>query len=298
MMLTKAISAAKHWRAIDRSHASLRQPVGSDKEGDPPPPPAPNRSSLLNDLRTVGYAVIKNYWPPRKCEAGTREIDRLLAEYPNAVRHFSRGADQRMFGVEAQSKLLREFHEDRFLRSVGETLGAGALFNLATLGARIESQAGNIGSGEGWHRDAFAYQFKAIIYLCDVTYENGPFEYLVGSHKFWRVVMDAGLNRLEGPPESRMDDDRVNDLVAQGFLRKKTFTATAGTAILVNTAGVHRGAPLSDGKRYALTNYYYYDFQLSETLIDKFVPMVPGAELRLRTKADTKTNAKTDQVRQ
>jgi hypothetical protein len=39
----------------------------------------------------------------------------------------------------------------------------------------------------------------------------------------------------------------------------KTFFAPAGSLILVDTRGIHRGRPLyKNGERYALTNYYWH----------------------------------------
>jgi hypothetical protein len=37
----------------------------------------------------------------------------------------------------------------------------------------------------------------------------------------------------------------------------KTITGAAGDLILVDTSIIHRGCPLNEKKRYALTNYYY-----------------------------------------
>ena len=46
------------------------------------------------------------------------------------------------------------------------------------------------GSGGSWHRDSYLRQFKSLIYLNDVTDENGPFQVLTDSHKTEQIKKD------------------------------------------------------------------------------------------------------------
>lgn len=238
---------------------------------------------ILASIRATGLVAVPNYWPAEKCAAARSEIDRLIDQYPTAVRTFSGGSDKRMFGVEEVSPLLGEFHNDPFLRGVGEIMGGLSLYNFATLGARIDANGTNNGSGDGWHRDGHGYQFKSIIYLSDVTDENGPFEFLPGSHKRWRVLVDTALGELPPAPGTRYDPALVDRMVRRFGLKRQHYTGKAGTLLLVNTAGIHRGRPLHSGSRYALTNYYYHPFQVSEGRIEQFAPMMPGAAERIRS---------------
>jgi Phytanoyl-CoA dioxygenase (PhyH) len=238
---------------------------------------------VVGTLRSTGIALVDNYWPAEKCAAARGELDRIIAQYPDAVNIFSGGADRRMFGVEEVSPLLCEFHHDPFLRGVGELVGGLALYNFATLGARIDATEANNGSGDGWHRDGHGYQFKSILYLSDVTDDNGPFEFLPGSHKRWRAAFDIALGGLPPPPSTRYEPVVVDRMVNQFGLKRQHYPAKAGTLLLVNTSGIHRGRPLQSGSRYALTNYYYHPFQISESRIEQFAPMMPGTAERIRS---------------
>ena len=242
---------------------------------------APNIDTIIEQLHRDGVTVMEGYWPAARCAAAREEIERLIVDHPSSVRLFSNASDKRMFGAEMAGPSCSQFHNDPFLKSVGEIEGGFALYNLATLGARIDATSANRGSGDGWHRDAFGYQFKAIIYLNDVTNENGPFEYVPGSHTLWRVGLDSALGHFPVPPESRVERSQMTKLVDSGALKTKRFPAKAGTVILVNTTGVHGGAPLAAGTRYALTNYYYHPFQIGKSVVDKFRPLVPGVSERL-----------------
>jgi len=280
LILSNALKAIQAWRfqqAQLRAHgeaadqAALSAVLGKGRDAGP----------LLAELRKDGVTAIKNYWTAKQCESARNELNRLMAEVPQCVRHFSNGADKRVFGAEMAGEQISAFHHDPFLRGMGEMDGGFRLYNFATLGARIDAVDGNRGSGEGWHRDAFGYQYKAIIYLSDVTEDNGPFEYYRGSHTLRRVVLDAALGRLPPSPETRIDGFYMDRLIARGAINPQRFIGKAGTVILANTTGIHRGAPLKAGNRYALTNYFYLPYQIGQSQVDKFTPLVPGVEERL-----------------
>jgi hypothetical protein len=237
---------------------------------------------LERGLKEDGVAVVNSYWTADRSRDARAEIDRLIETYPEAVHRHSGGSDKRMFGVESVSPLLAEFHKDLFPRSVGEHLGGLELYNFATLGARIDASPENNGSGDGWHRDAHGFQFKSILYLSDVGEEEGPFEFLPGSHKPWRAALDSGFGGLPAAPSSRYEPAMVDRMVDRFRLKRRHYPAKAGTLLLVNTSGIHRGRPLRSGCRYALTNYYYHPFQVGESRIEKFAPLMPGTAERVR----------------
>jgi hypothetical protein len=236
---------------------------------------------LVHQAEHDGVAVIANYWPSERCAKARAEIDRIILEYPHAVQNYSGGADKRMFGVESASPLLMKFHSDVFLREFGELLGGRDLYNFATLGARIEATADNNGSGDGWHRDAHGFQYKAILYLSDTDMGNGPFEYLLGSHTAIRAATHVTIAAIADPYSTRLSDREVARIVASG-LECRAFPAVAGTLLLVNTAGIHRGMPLKTRERYALTNYYYHRNEIDQERVEKFSPLIPGAAERIR----------------
>lgn len=273
MTLRRAFDMWRYWRqadatavsqatAVDRAalYAELKQ----------------NRSDLATLLAAIerdGSVAVPGYWSEEKAAQARLEIDRLIALYPESLQIFSGGSDKRMFGVEVASSLLAEFHHDPFLIGFGELLHGLRLKNFATLGARIDATADNNGSGDGWHRDAHGFQFKSILYLSDTDETNGPFEYLPGSHKLWRAALDAIVADLPAAPASRYDDRHLARLARVG-LKPRAYAGRAGTLLLAFTCGIHRGRPLRSGCRYALTNYFYYPFQINEAKVESFPPLL------------------------
>ncbi len=276
-----SVETRKQWRAIAAVQAENCRGVDRVMKTALMTEFRPDASQLLGTLLREGVAIVPNYWTADECAAGRAEIDRLIADYPNAVRRFSGGADKRMFGVEMVSEVLARFHNDPFLIGVGEAHGGLELYNFATLGARIDAIGDNNGSGDGWHRDGFGFQYKSIIYLSDVDDDNGPYEYIPGSHKHWRAVMHTALGGLPPAPQSRFEAAEVDRLARRLLTPARRHPARQGTLILTNTAGIHRGAPLRAGTRYALTNYFYHPYQVGDTLIEKFQPLIPGVKERV-----------------
>lgn len=281
--LKAGIDTFLHWRAYDRVAGRFGQSVDRGAQLSDLCAQREDAVTLVNRLRHDGVVVVPGYWPTDICAACCSEIDKLIRSYPESVQRYSGGSDKRMFGAEAVSSLIRKFHEDSFPRKVGEILGGYELYNFATLSARIDASSENNGSGDGWHRDGHGFQFKSIVYLSDVSEDNGPFEYLIGSHKNWRAALDSAWGGLQPAPATRYEVaaiERMNSLYGR---TQKSFPASAGTLVLSATAGIHRGRPLRAGTRYALTNYYYNSFQIDEGRIKQFSPLIPGAANRIRS---------------
>lgn len=228
--------------------------------------------TIVRQLRRVGYVVIPDYYSAAQCAFVRSEIDRLIAEQPDAVQTDKSRADCRVFGSEIASTLIRSFHDDMFCFAVGEAYRRAPLANFSTLAARLTAVPGNLGSGQGWHRDAFHFQYKSMIYLSDVFPENGPFELLPGSHRMVDVVRDTIMGRLDAPPASRISEEQITRLLTHSPRRSVSLPAAAGTLILFDSSTIHRGMPIISGTRYALTNYYFPPDHITPVLRKAFSP--------------------------
>lgn len=218
-----------------------------------------NLDKIVTDLRNNSFSVIPNYYSEEKCTQLRNEIDILIEmrRKNNNLWVDDFDADKRCFAAETDSEMISEYYNDPFLLSVAENYFGGKMENSNTLAARIDYKPGNIGSGQGWHRDGNHFQFKAIIYLCDVELENGPFQIVNGSHKFSRVLRDTLIMGAE-PLNTRFSDDQVQKLINKHPDDYKILTAKAGTLVFADVSSIHTGKPLMEGGyRYTLFNYYY-----------------------------------------
>ncbi len=214
-------------------------------------------SDVLNSIKSRGFVVIENFYTDEKCWKIKNEIDTLLQKYDHRLWRDDKGADKRLFGANNKSTLIDEFFKDDFINQIRKTYYQRNGTKGFAMASKIDAIAANKGSGGGWHRDSiYATQLKAIIYICDVEHYNGPFQYVSGTHTSsskLAAIRNVGL----GAQQNRLTPELVTRVIDSGHFELHTLTAKKGTLIIADTSGIHRGQPLSEGSRYALTNYWF-----------------------------------------
>lgn len=205
--------------------------------------------NILNTLKKDGIVVIPNFVSENFCDSSIKALEQDLTN--PSVKRWSDDieADTRIFGYEKLSMNALKFLNNQYINNISSSyLGyeTSAKFILA---GRIENKKNNLGSGGGWHRDdAVIKQFKAIIYLSDVDNKHGPFQYILGSHKLISRLK-LFINGHKFYQSRYTENSFVNS--------NKIFSVKGGKGdlILVDTKGIHRGKPIEEGLRYALTLY-------------------------------------------
>jgi hypothetical protein len=214
-------------------------------------------NKVVNEIREKGYAVLEGVFSKEWCEDAIKEIDRLIFQYNDQIWKDEAESDHRIFGADRVSSLMKNYYNDSKLISLLQTYEGCKVKDGFTLAAKLEAVPGNKGSGGGWHRDhANVKQSKSIVYLTDVELKNGPFQYIEGSHTTKNVYRDSFKYNYD-QFQNRFTEKEVQRLIDEEPLRLKTFEAKAGTVILTDTRGIHRGKPIQSGMRYALTNYLW-----------------------------------------
>lgn len=232
----------------------------------------PALGTILKDLNASGYHVLRGYLDRTICAEIRAEIDAIVSSYPDRTDVDAEQSDHRIWGSERASDRIKAFHEDSTLLSFGAGYLKTGVRNITTLAAKVVATPENLGSGAGWHRDSmYEKQIKAIMYLSDVTADNGPFQYVVGSHGKASVLRTLDLRH--GPNLKRFRADELKAWCESHRERVDTIIGSAGDVILVDTRGLHRGMPIVSGTRYALTNYYSAAHRFDE-LADEFLKLV------------------------
>lgn len=203
----------------------------------------------------ISELLIDKFW----CEILRNEIDKNLASNNVLVWTGFLQADKRIFGMEKFSTIAQEILENRIIE-VSLNLYKGQKhshrFNMA---ARISFAEGNLGSGEGWHRDWSDYhQAKSITYLSEVDSNSGPFEYITKSHNIKSILRDWVKYRIS-PFSWQINEIKVNKIIQNEPHRYIKVLGPPGLTLLADMRGIHRGRPLGKNcSRYAITNYYFY----------------------------------------
>jgi hypothetical protein len=127
-------------------------------------------------------------------------------------------------------------NDPRVLSIVSMVLGcAPTISNLSIWWSVGDGQGAQ--AAEKFHRDVDDWRFlKLFVYLTEVTDSTGPHMFVEGSH---RVPQLLAIRRYS-------DQEVVNAFGKEPIRR---FLAPAGTAFLENTFGLHKGLPVTDGRR-------------------------------------------------
>ena len=231
-----------------------------------------NEKKLLSEIKKNGYVVIPDFFDKETCDACIKDMD-WMYENKKELIHDTEFADYRIFGAEELSGNVKKFAEHPLFKKLANAYNAVPTSNGFTLAGKIEATGHEYGSGGSWHRDSYFRQFKSLMYLTDVTEDNGPFQVILGSHDPKTIPNDSKKGDLESM-QCTFNQQTVEKILKDEPERLKTLTAKAGTVVLVDTSTIHRGIPLKNGVRYALTNYFFENTQINSHLVEHFSPMV------------------------
>jgi hypothetical protein len=231
--------------------------------------------SYFTKLKTDGFVVIPNYLNLAQCSQAIDDLKSSFNSFPTFV-HASQ--DYRIYGFEHLSPVARQLAQEHDYLELAELVNREYSYCAFTLAGWLQSgQKGS--SGDGWHRDSYIAQYKAMVYLNNVSLDNGPFEILPGSHLLKSVL--TAMNRANlGFLQDRFTDyevSRIEDALGTG---RKSLIGQAGTLILFDSSTVHRGKPIINGERFSLTNYYYPISRDIDSVLKHFAPIITCRDLQ------------------
>lgn len=234
-------------------------------------------SECVERLANDGYVVIAG-WLDR---SETANLGAVIDRYIDGDGHnVQRNSDDRIIGFEHLDARAEAYKHDAFFEEVASTYMGVEQKSFFTMANRVKVVPGKtVRSGGRWHRDRKARQFKALTYLSDVKVENGAFCIVPRSARpepFEPAIRETNFE-FEG---QRWDDRDINP-----FLRKiqddvLPIEGPAGSCVLFDSSLIHSGLPISDGVRYAMTNYYYGPGELDlKKMRAKMAPAVKPLEM-------------------
>lgn len=214
----------------------------------------PNNSfkSLLSKLQKNGLVLLDHRLHTSKESIALNEL--VGSSEINWVDN--EGSDHRVYGYQllddGLKKAIVQLSESIFKGYVqGEQMFAFVLAGI------LQQAKKNVGSGGGWHRDTvYGKQLKLIVYCSDVSEYNGPFQYINGSHRWYNKILISIL-LMKNPRSFRYSEKDIARLKKYGY-KITECSAKAGTVILADTTGLHRGKPIVKGSRLALTVYTHH----------------------------------------
>jgi hypothetical protein len=227
---------------------------------------------LIQTLDEEGYVVIPGFFTAQECEDMRNRIDSLMSNSKLNIWRDKLNADKRIYGADMVDEKISGYFRNPRVHNLVTTYEKNKAYEGFTMAARLDFAEKNKGSGEGWHRDrSDTKQTKFICYLSDVNSEQGPFQFIKKSHKPWHLLKDYfkyGSKILD----TRMNLEFVDEMIKNEPHRLVELTAPAGTLVIADTRGIHRGKPIGKNQtRFAITNYYWFDMPIPHHIRDLMV---------------------------
>lgn len=222
-----------------------------------------DRPDLLEPLVRDGIVIKENYFTPDQVGSMLAASETLieqveageLAGYTHTVQ------PDIVVRIAPVDELLPEsaaFFNDPGIRGVID-----AAMSPASVSYRRELEhrfgVGKSAQADLYHFDNWRPILKAFLYLDDVGPEQAPFVYLRGTHTpaSWKRRHEREFD-VYGPtgPFGHFFPQEMRALRAEYGWEDVVCTGKAGTLILADLRGLHRGTPLESGRRILLNNTF------------------------------------------
>ena len=216
-------------------------------------------NEVLKILKEDGICLLQDYYNKEEIEKFNNEFDNCFEKRKKEISILDKegcSKDKRIFHAEKYSKyILNNFSNDKNFDTIARNYTRRG-FNKKTLVNMLDYTEGQVkNSGAGWHRDNHHCQFKTIMYLTDVTEKNGNFQWITNS----------SIRRIGKPkPRTKDYDTRFHDQIIENIINDSqndcelvNIVGKKGTIIIADTTYIHRGNIIQEGKRRAITQYYF-----------------------------------------
>jgi hypothetical protein len=218
----------------------------------------PNVLSAGLCKRVVNYALTTPCYPrPDKDAVSLPEPSVLVEPFRSARYDFSRDVHLIMKNAD-----LQKIMTDRFLLEIAQRyLGSRPFLDPLELWWYVPYEKRDREWAEEYHFDMDTLKWVKFFFNFEaVTYENGPHCFIEGSHRSGDVpssFLDKGYARLT--------DRQVFEKYPKD--REKIFIAPAGSLLIEDTRGLHKGLTPTNGRR------LLFSVQYSNALLNGRYPM-------------------------
>lgn len=215
-----------------------------------------DKIDLYRDLKKNGICTIPNFLSNDHCDELKAVVDTLIDIEGKVSWEDNEGSDQRIMGIDKLTLDFANLFNVAYLKEIYSKYIDVGVINSFVMANRVKPAKNNLGIGGGWHRDVInRRQLKFMVYLSDVGVENGCFQYI---HKTHKPNVKFSINRFLKIPLSdyRYLDSHIKKIGEINY-SVNDYIGKKGTLVIFDSSGIHRGKPIENGVRYAVTNYMW-----------------------------------------
>jgi hypothetical protein len=209
-----------------------------------------------NGFKKNGYIILDKKLDSVICDKIISSFEKCISDNNTWVDDTK--SDTRLFYAQKYIKEIDCILNNNLYNSISRKFYGKKINQKFSLMNKVVPTENNLGSGAGWHRDSpTSHQLKVLIYLSDVEKGNGQFQYIENSFKKFDIFKT--VLRYKWTDKYRFSENEISKYIKDFKTKIVDITGEKGTIVIVDTKGIHRGAPIEFGKRYAMFNYYYKD---------------------------------------
>lgn len=219
-----------------------------------------NFRKVKNDLDKNGICFLEDFFTKKETKKMLLQVRpklQSLIKRPNKKMKYYRNSNEGIFRLYEISKLCpatKKFFNLKFIRNFTNyyiSNKASMYQEMGEIRQKVKLPLGSLKlSSDHFHFDDWRIRLKFFLILTDTNKSNSPLQYIPKSHLINKTKMEKDLffNGKKGR-YGFYTKNEVNKILKKTKLKVKFCVAKAGTLIIVNTNGIHRGTPLVDKKK-------------------------------------------------
>ena len=212
---------------------------------------------ILYDLDEQGISFVPNFLPKDQIKKISTEVKPLLSNLikkPNKKFKYYRNTHEglfRIYNISKVSPTSKLFYNSKIIRNFSKyyvSQNVSFYQDMAEIRQKISRPLNQLQfTSDKFHFDDWRIRLKFFLLLTDVEKKNSPLQYVLKSHKINKNAMEEDLfiNKKNGR-YGFYKNSEIQKLLKIHNLKVVDCTGRAGTLIIVNTNGIHKGTPLKD----------------------------------------------------
>ncbi len=217
---------------------------------------------ILSTIDKQGIVVIPDFFSKEECDKMLFDLDEVFASIKACTYkgEFQYNHEQliRIGSTGEAIPSTNQFYTHPLFDKIAKAYIDPRAYVYRTE-AELRDNVNEIQQADTYHFDDWRQRFKFFLYLTDVGPENAPFTYLTRTHKSFkgRHKKDFEFERDgETGAYGHFHPQEVRELRSHLECEELVCTGKAGTLIIADFRGLHKGTPLKAGRRVLLNATY------------------------------------------
>ena len=227
---------------------------------------------VFQDIENKGICFIPNFLSKKNINKINEElkpyVDKLLNNSLSKLKYYRNTEEgiMRLYNISKFSPTSKLFFQSYLIRNFAKyyiSKNVSFYQDMVEIRQKLKLPLKDLKlTSDKFHFDDWRIRLKFFLLLTKVGLNNSPMKYIPKSHKIDKFSMenDLYINKKNGR-YGFYKNHEVKRLIKSNNLKIINCTGNAGTLIIVNTNGIHKGTPLVDPKNPRLQLGLYSDLR-------------------------------------